>query len=131
MENSIVFMTSCIPAIISGIVTYIVTCKKAKAEIMKLHESNKYEIDKLMKQHEINIESLKEKHNLEMEKSNQDNKRKLELLELEHKNALESKEKEQSDAAMFGLVADLLKDPKRLNGIMNLANDPRFKKMGK
>lgn len=129
MESIIsVFMTSCIPAIISGIVTYIITCKKAKNEIMKLQESNKHEIEKLMKQHEIDIEALKEKHNLEIEKSNQDHKHKLELLELEHKNALESKEKELSNAAMFGVMADLLRDPKKLSGIMELASDPRFAK---
>lgn len=123
-----ILITSCIPALISGIVTYVITCKKAKDEIMKLQESNKHEIEKLMKQHEIDIESLKEKHNFEIEKSNQDHKHKLELLELEHKNALESKEKEQSNAAMFGVIADLLTDPKKLSGIMTLADDPRFKK---
>ena len=55
-------------------------------------------------------------------------KHKLELLELEHKNALESKEKELSNAAMFGVMADLLRDPKKLSGIMELASDPRFVK---
>lgn len=129
MESIIsILMTSSIPAIISGIVTYVITCKKAKNEIMKLQESNKHDIEKLMKQHEIDIESLKEKHNLEIEKSNQDHKHKLELLKLEHKNAVESKEKEQSNAAMFRVMADLLTDPKKLSGILNLANDPRFKK---
>lgn len=120
MESIIsILITSCIPALISEIVTYVITCKKAKDEIMKLQESNKHEID---------IESLKEKHNFEIEKSNQDHKHKLELLELEHKNALESKEKEQSNAAMFGVIADLLTDPKKLSGIMALVDNPRFKK---
>ena len=121
-------ITSCIPAVISGFVTYVITSKKATSEITKLQESNKHEIEKLMKQHEVDIESLKEKHNFEIEKSNQNHKHKIELLELEHKNALESKEKEQSNAAMFGVMADLLKDPKKSSGIMALANDPRFKK---
>lgn len=53
MESVVsILITSCIPALISGIVTYVITCKKAKDEIMKLQESNKHEIEKLMKQHD-------------------------------------------------------------------------------
>lgn len=53
---------------------------------------------------------------------------KVEIMEIEHRNALESKEKEQSNAAMFGVMADVIKDPSKLQGILELANNPAFKK---
>ena len=55
-------LVSCVPAIITGIISYLTANKKAKAEIATLQESNKHEIEKLMKQHEVDIESLKEKN---------------------------------------------------------------------
>lgn len=88
----------------------------------------KHEIEKLMRQHEVDIESLKEKHNLEAEKSEQEHRHKVEIMEIEHRNALESKEKEQSNAAMFGVMADVVKDPSKLQGLLELANNPAFKR---
>lgn len=123
-----VLLTSCIPAVISGVITYMVASKKAKSEITTLQESNKHEIEKLMKQHEVDIESLKEKHQLEIEKSEQDHKHKIEIMALEHKNALESNEKEQSNAAMFGVMAEMMKDPQKLTKLMSLADNPMFQK---
>ena len=52
----------------------------------------------------------------------------VEIMEIEHRNALESKEKEQSNAAMFSVMADVIKDPGKLQGILELANNPAFKK---
>lgn len=121
-----VLLTSCIPALFSGVISYLIASKQAKAEIATLQESNKHEIEKLMKQHEVDIESLKEKHQLELEKSEQDHKHKIEIMELEHKNALESNEKEQSNAAMFGVIGEVIKDPQKLNGLIELANNPKF-----
>ena len=48
-------LVSCVPAIITGIISYLTANKKAKAEIATLQESNKHEIEKLMKQHEVDI----------------------------------------------------------------------------
>lgn len=79
-----------------------------------------------MKQHEVDIESLKEKHQLEVEKSEQEHRHKIEIMEIEHRNALESKEKEQSNAAMYGVMADVVKDPSKLQGLLELANNPAF-----
>lgn len=126
-----VLLTSCIPAVISGFVTYIVASKKAKSEIATLQESNKHEIEKLMKQHEVDIESLKEKHQLEIKKSEQDHKHKIEIMALEHKNALESNEKEQSNAAMYGVIVEILKDPQKLTTLMSLSKNPMFQKTTK
>lgn len=121
-------LVSCIPAVITGIVTYLTASRNAKTQIASLQESNKHEIEKLMRQHEVDIESLKEKHHLEAEKSEQEHRHKVEIMDIEHRNALESKEKEQSNAAMFGVMADVIKDPSKLQGILELANNPAFKK---
>lgn len=103
-------LVSCIPAVITGIITYMTASRKTKADIDKLQESNKHDIEKLMKQHEVDIESLKEKQ------------------QLEHKNALESNEKQQSNAAMYGVMSDIITNPKKLQGLLELTNNPAFKK---
>ncbi len=121
-------LVSCIPAAITGVVTYLTARRNAKTQIDSLQESNKHEIEKLMRQHEVDIESLKEKHNLEVEKSEQEHRHKVEIMEIEHRNALESKEKEQSNAAMFGVMADVIKDPSKLQGLIELANNLAFRK---
>lgn len=120
-------LVSCVPAIMTGIISYLTANKKAKAEIATLQESNKHEIEKLMKQHEVDIESLKEKHQLETEKCEQEHKHKIEIMQIEHKNALESNEKQQSDAAMFSVMTDIIKEPQKLQGLLELANNPIFK----
>ena len=114
-------LVSCVPAIITGIISYLTANKKAKAEIATLQESNKHEIEKLMKQHEVDIESLKEK-------CEQEHKHKIEIMQIEHKNALESNEKQQSNAAMFSVMTDIIKEPQKLQGLLELANNPAFKK---
>lgn len=80
-----------------------------------------------MKQHEVDIESLKEKHQLETEKCEQEHKHKIEIMQIEHKNALESNEKQQSNAAMFSVMTDIIKEPQKLQGLLELANNPAFK----
>ena len=107
--------------------SYLTANKKAKAEIATLQESNKHEIEKLMKQHEVDIESLKEKHQLETEKCEQEHKHKIEIMQIEHKNALESNEKQQSNAAMFSVMTDIIREPQKLQGLLELANNPAFK----
>lgn len=127
-EIIITLLVSSIPAIITGIITYLTTNKKAKTQIASLVESNKHDLEKLMKQHEIDIEALKEKYQLEADKSEQEHRHKMQIMELEHKNALESNKKELSNAAMFGVMADVIKNPQMLPGLMELANNPAFKK---
>lgn len=48
-------------------------------------------------------------------------------MQIEHKNALESNEKQQSDAAMFSVMTDIIKEPQKLQGLLELANNPIFK----
>ncbi len=119
-------LVSCIPAIFTGLLSYLNASKKAKSEMLTLKESNKHDIEKLMQQHRIDIESLKEKHMLEMELSEQEHKHNIEIMEIQHRNSLESKEKEQSSAAMYNVMADLLKNPEKLDGFINLASNPIF-----
>lgn len=121
-------LVSSIPAIITGCITYFTTNKKAKIEISTLVESNKHDLEKLMKQHEVDIDALKEKYQLEADKSEQEHRHKIQIMELEHKNALESNEKQQSNAAMFGVMPDVIKNPQILKKIMELANNPSFQK---
>lgn len=81
-----------------------------------------------MKQHEVDIESLKEKYQLEAEKSEQEHRHKVEIMKIEHRHVLESKEKEQSNAAMFNVMMDVIKEPSKLQGLLELANNLAFKK---
>ena len=53
---------ACIPAIITGIVTYIVARKNAASQISIIKEQNKHDLEKLMEQHKVDIEHLKEAH---------------------------------------------------------------------
>lgn len=57
---------ACIPAIITGIVTYIVARKNAASQISIIKEQNKHDLEKLMEQHKVDIEHLKEAHRLDM-----------------------------------------------------------------
>ena len=57
-----------------------------------------------------------------------DKQAQMEIMEQEHRNALESREKEQSNTAMLGVMTDVLTDPKKLQGLLELANNPAYKK---
>ncbi len=123
-----IFVVSCVPAIITGVVSYLSTNKKAMIQIKKLEESNKHEIEKLMKQHEVDIDSLKEKHQLEVETSKQDHAQKMEIMKLEHQIAIEGKSKDKSDTVMFSVMENAIKNPESLKGLIELMENPMFKK---
>ncbi|MFI3214720.1 MAG: hypothetical protein R3Y24_15505 [Eubacteriales bacterium] len=123
-----IFVVSCVPASITGLLSYLSTNKKAKLQIQKLEESNKHEIEKLMKQHEVDIDALKEKHQLEVETSKQDHVQKMEIMKLEHQIALEGKSKDKSDTVMFSVMENVIKNPESLEGFMKLIENPIFKK---
>ena len=94
MEFFKTLLIACIPAFITGVITYLVAHKNASSQIKVLKEQNEHDLEKLMKQHEIDIESLKEAHKLEMEKMEQEHKNKLELQKIEFENKLLQQEKE-------------------------------------
>lgn len=105
MEFVKTLLIACIPAIITGVISYFVARKNASAQIKVVEEQNKHDLEKLMKQnehdlkklmkqHEIDIENLKEAHKLDMQKMEQDHKNKLELQKKEFENQLLKQEKE-------------------------------------
>ena len=44
-------LTACIPAILTGIGSFVIAIKKSKSELNSLKEQNAHYIEKLMKQH--------------------------------------------------------------------------------
>lgn len=53
MEIFETLLIACVPAIISGIISYILAKSQAKSENEKLRLSNQHEIDRLMEQHKV------------------------------------------------------------------------------
>lgn len=87
------YFTSIICALISGIVTYIVSRKQTKNEI-----------NKLIKQHELNLESQRKQYEHEIA-----------ILNLEHEHQLKLKDKELenklSGDMMNTLISEVMKNP--------------------
>lgn len=67
METFETLLIACIPAIISGIISFFLAKSQAKAETKKLQLANQHEIEKLMEQHKVDIDAIREQHRLEME----------------------------------------------------------------
>lgn len=97
-------LISCIPAIVTGVVTYLVAHKNASAQIKVVKEQNKHDLEKLMEQHKIDIDSLGKQHQQELEKMELEHKHKLELIAKENENNL-------SQNLMTGLVGEIMKMP--------------------
>lgn len=97
-------LISCIPAIVTGVVTYLVAHKNASAQIRVVKEQNKHDLEKLMEQHKIDIDSLGKQHQQELEKMELEHKHKLELISKENENSL-------SQNLMTGLVGEIMKMP--------------------
>ncbi len=91
-------LIACIPALVTGIVTYLVAHKNALAQIKVVKEQNKHDLNKLMEQHKVDIEALKEKHSLDMEAKEQDHKNKLELQKIDFENQLLKQQKESENS---------------------------------
>ena len=104
MEFLKTLLIACIPAFITGVITYLVAHKNASSQIKVLKEQNAHDLEKLIKQHEIDIENLKEAHKLEMEKLEQEHKNKLELQKIEFDNKLLQQEKEGQNSAATEVV---------------------------
>lgn len=98
---------ACIPAIITGIVTYIVARKNAASQISIIKEQNKHDLEKLMEQHKVDIDSLKEKYRLETEEKDREHVRKLELMQKEYELKLKQQESEAENTAKYGAVKDI------------------------
>lgn len=100
-------LISCIPAIITGAVTYLVAHKNASSQIKVVKEQNKHDLNKLMEQHKVDIDSLKEKYRLEAEEKDREHVRKLELMQKEYEFKLKQQESEAENTAKYGAMKDI------------------------
>ena len=112
-------LISCIPAIITGLVTYLVAHNKTKSQIKILKKENEHDLKKLMEQHKVDIDSLKEEYRLKMEMSEKEHQHKIELLQTEHNNEIIRKEKEAENDATYGMMKDVVGG--LFGGLMNSA----------
>ncbi len=100
-------LIACIPALITGIISYLVAHRNSSAQIKVVKEQNKHDLERLMEQHKIDIEALKEKYRLEAEEKEKDQTRKLELMQKEYEYKLKQQEKEAENNAKFGAIKDV------------------------
>lgn len=117
-------LISCIPALVTGIVTYLVAHRNASAQIKVVKEQNKHDLEKLMEQHKIDIDSLGKQHQQELEKMKLEHKHKLELIAKENENNL-------SQNLMTGLVSEIMKMPEAKAEIAKGIRQSSNKKGGK
>lgn len=117
-------LISCVPAIISGVVTYIVAHKNASAQIRVVEEQNKHDLEKLMEQHKIDIDSLNKKHQQELEKMELEHKHKLELIEKENENVL-------GQNLITGVIGEMIKMPEIKSQISKEIRQSSTKKGGR
>lgn len=97
MSTIMTLLVACVPALISGVVSWAIARNNTKSKIEELRQSNKNEIDRLVKQHEVDIEALELKH-----------KHEIEVLELEHSNALEATKAAQDNEMMNNILSGAL-----------------------
>lgn len=117
-------LISCIPALVTGIATYLVAHRNASAQIKVVKEQNKHDLEKLMEQHKIDIDSLEKQHQQELEKMELEHKHKLELIAKESENNL-------SQNLMTGLVGEIMKMPEAKAEIAKGIRQSSNKKGGK
>lgn len=97
-------LISCIPAIVTGFVTYLVAHKNAVSQVKIVQEQNKHDLEKLMEQHKVDIDSLNKQHQQELEKMELEHKHRLELAEKENENNL-------SQNFVNGIMSEIMKMP--------------------
>ena len=117
-------LIACVPAIISGVVSYLVAHKNASAQIKVVKEQNKHDLEKLMEQHKIDIDSLNKKHQQELEKMELEHKHKLELIEKENENTL-------GQNLITGVMGEMMKMPEVKSQISKGIRQSSTKKGGR
>lgn len=129
MDWTTIFV-SCIPAVISGTLSYFTARNKGKNDLKKAAQENDANITRLMKQHEIDIESLREKHKMEMEAKDKEQEHKLQIMQKEYELKIaENKAQKRDDITNEAAAAFLrlfMQDPKTgkqsLNALVDLQN---------
>lgn len=108
MEFIKTLLIACIPAIITGLVTYLVARRNATSQVDIVKEQNKYDLKKMMEQHKVDRDHLKEAHKLELESKEQDHKYKLELLQKDFENSLLKQQKDSENARVTEAIKGML-----------------------
>lgn len=108
METIKTLLIACVPAIISGVISFILAKSQAKSEMRKLQLANEHEIETLMEQHKVDIDSIREQHRLEMESKEKDHQHKLEIMQKEHENELIRKESELENTAKYSAAGNIM-----------------------
>lgn len=108
MEVLKTLLIACVPAIVSGIVSFFLAKSQAKSETNKLKLANEHEIEKLMEQHKVDIDAIREQHRLEMESKEKDHQHKLEIMQKEHENELIRKESELENTAKYNAAGSIM-----------------------
>lgn len=108
MEILKTLLIACVPAIISGMISFILAKSQSKSEVKKLKLANECEIDKLMEQHKVDIDAIREQHRLEMEAKEKDHQHKLEIMQKEHENAIIRKESELENTAKYNAAGNIV-----------------------
>ena len=122
MEFLRVFLISCIPAVLAGVIVYFTAKKKAAADLEALKAENRLNTERLTEQHKADLEQLREQHAMEMERLETEHRQKLELLQKERENEEQRRKEEQEDtekygpmgsifAKLFGNLGDTLSSP--------------------
>ena len=115
MDWTTIFV-SCIPAVVSGILSYFTARKKGKNDLKKAAQENDANITRLMKQHEIDIESLREKHKMEMEAKDKEQEHKLQIMQKEYELKIaENKNQKRDDitnSATASFIQSFMENPK-------------------
>ena len=99
---------ACIPAVITGIISYAVAKNQTNNEIKKLKMENAHDLERLMEQHKVDIEHIREQHRLEMDGKEKDHQHTLEIMQKEHENELIRQEKEQENSAKYAAMGNAM-----------------------
>lgn len=108
MDTFNTLLISCVPAIVSGIISFMLAKIQSKSEMEKLQITNQNDISKLMEQHKIDIDALREQHHLEMEAKEKEHQYALEIMQKEHENELIRKEQELENSVKFNTAGNVV-----------------------
>lgn len=101
-------LISCIPSIVTGIVTFVGMKIQVNTTIRQLKMTNEHELEKLMEQHKVDIESIREEHRLELELKEKEHQYKLEIIQQEHENEIIRKEQELENTAKYNAASSIM-----------------------
>lgn len=108
VELAKTLLIACVPAIISGMISFILAKSQAKSEMKKLQVENQHDIEKLIEQHKVDVDAIREQHRLELESKEKDHQHKLEIMQKEHEHELIRKESELENVAKCNAAGSII-----------------------